>query len=278
MTIETSSSSFCRGLLCLVVLVPWVEIRCQTTAVGARSISMAGISAVLEDPWAISNNPAGLARYDHVSAATSLEQRYFMKELGYYAIALTIPAGKSCLGVTGLFSGYLSYVDQKISLAYGRSFGENVLAGASLVYVFQKAGTEARPIHQVSYELGTIVVLSKKVNLAFAAFNPFQLYYKSEDYATLPAIIKLGLSYAYTPALIIYSECEKELDLPPTLRIGLEYIHRNIFFLRAGIHVLPARWSFGTGIRHRSFLLECSFYYHQYLGLTPGVAFQFDFK
>jgi len=267
-----------RVLVCVMVLVPWLQITCQTTAVGARSVSLAGISAGLEDAWAAANNPAGIARYNHVSMATSLEQRFLMKELGYYAITASVPAGKGCLGFFTMFSGYQSFIDQKVSLSYGRLFGENFLSGISLVYVFQKAGGETRPIHQVSYGLGTIVVLSKKVNLAFATFNPFQLYYKSKDYATLPSVFKLGLSFHYSPALIIHTECEKDLDLPPGLKIGIEYIFRDIFFIRGGIRIFPASWSFGAAIRHHRFIFEISSYYHQYLGYTPQVSLQFDFK
>ena len=95
------------------------------------------------------------------------------------------------------------------------------------------------PIHQVSYELGTIIYLSKKVKLAFASFNPFQLYYKSQSYADLPSIFKLGLSFEYSPSLFIYTECEKDLDFSPLFKIGTEYIYREIFFIRGGIRIIP---------------------------------------
>lgn len=267
-----------RIILCVLMLVPMFQIKCQTTAIGARSVSMAGISAALEDVWAVANNPAGLAAYSHYSIATSAEQRFLMKELGYYAIATSIPSGKGSLGFSTMFSGYRAFIDQKLNLAYGMRFGYHVLGGISLVYVFQKAGGETTPLHQVSYELGTIINLSKKVKLAFAAFNPFQLYYKSKTYATLPSIFKLGLAVEYSPSLLIYSECEKDLDLPPILKIGIEYIFRDIFFLRGGIRIFPASYSFGAGFRHNRFLLEFSSAYHQYLGFTPQGSLQYDFK
>jgi len=262
-----------------MVLVPGLDVKCQTTAVGARSVSMAGISAGLEDVWASANNPAGLARYRHVSLATSLEQRYLMKELGYYALAASIPAGSGCLGISTMFSGYRSFIDQKVNFSYGRLFGEHFLAGISLEYIFQTTGSsEARPVHQVTYAIGTIVVLSDKVNLAFTTFNPFQLYYRSQDYATLPAIFKLGISLQYSPSLVFLTECEKDLDLPPHLKIGIEYSIRETFYIRGGIRMFPASWSFGAAARHQRFLFEFSSSYHQYLGFTPQVSLQFDLK
>ena len=267
-----------RGMVCLLALAPIVPMKSQTTAVGARSVSMAGISSVQEDVWAVANNPAGLGGYSHLSLATSAEQRFLMKELGYYAVATTIPSGKGCMGIFAMFSGYKSFIDQKLSFSYGRLFGDRVLCGTSLVYIYQKAGGETRPIHQVSYELGTIINLSKKVKLAFATFNPFQLYYKSQTYATLPSIFKLGLSVEYSPSLFIYTECEKDLDFSPILKIGTEYIYRDIFFIRGGIRIFPASYSFGAGFTYDRIILEFSSSYHQYLGFTPLLSLQYNVK
>lgn len=261
-----------------MVLVPGLKITCQTTAIGARSASLAGISACLEDAWAAANNPAGMARYNHLSLAINIEQRYLMKELGHYALAGSVPAGSGCLGISTTYSGFQSFIDQKVSIGYGRLFGEHVMSGIGLVYVYQKAGSETRPVHQLSYSLGAIVILSKKVNLAIAAFNPFQLYYKNLDYATLPSIIKLGMSVQYSQAFIIHTELEKDLDLPPCFKIGLEYAFREIFFIRGGIKGFPAAYSFGAAMRHQRFLFEFSSGYHQYLGFTPQFSLQFDFK
>jgi hypothetical protein len=177
-----------------------------------------------------------------------------------------------------MYSGNQYFIDQKLSAGYGRQFGEHVLSGISLVYVFQKAGNESPALHQVSYELGTIILLSNKVNLAFTAFNPFQLYFKSVDYATLPSIFKLGLSFQYSPALFIYSECEKDLDLPPCLKLGIEYIYRDIFFLRGGTRIFPVSYSFGAGLRHNRYFLEFSSAYYQYLGFTPHISILYDIK
>jgi hypothetical protein len=267
-----------RVLVWVMVLVPLLKSNCQTTAVGARSVSLAGISAGLEDAWAVVNNPAGLARYEHFSIATSFEERFLMKELGYYGLAVPVPVSKGCLGISLLFSGYHSFIDQKVNLAYGRLFGENIMSGLCITYIFQDAGGEAKPVHQVSYDLGTIVILSKKVKLAFSTFNPFQLYYKSEDYATLPAIFKLGLSYHYSSSFIIHTELEKDLDYPPSLKIGMEYNFSEIFIIRGGIRGFPLAYSFGAAVIHKHFLFEFSSCYHQYLGFTPQVSFQFDFK
>jgi hypothetical protein len=266
------------GWVCVMVLVPVLRISGQVTAVGARSVSVAGVASVFGDAWAVANNPAGLAGYEHFSLGTSLEQRYLLPELGYYAVSATIPAFKGCLGGLAMFSGYGSFIDQKISLAYGKPFGGQFKAGVSLVYIFQKAGDESGAVHQVSYKIGTLVKLSEKVDLAFTAFNPFQLYFKSKDYATLPSVFDLGLLYRYSSSLNILAEAEKDLLYPPCLKVGAEYIFRDLFFIRGGIRIFPFSWSFGAAYRYRHYLVEIASSYHQYLGFSPVITFQYDLR
>jgi hypothetical protein len=265
------------GWVFVMVLIPLLKVTGQVTAVGARSVSMAGVSAGLEDPWAIANNPAGLARYDHFSLATSLEQRYLMRELGYYALALTAPIKNGCLGILTEFTGYKSYIDQKIDLAFGMPFGENLTAGISLVYCFQKAGYETAPLHQLTYQLGTIVSLSSKASISFTAFNPFQLYVKSKDYASLPSVFRLGFSYQYSSSFILYSEAEKDLYYPICVKIGSEYILHQKLYIRGGIRLFPISWSFGAAVHQKRYRIEIASSYHQYLGFSPVFTFQFDF-
>jgi len=261
-----------------MVLVSCVKNYCQTTAVGARSVSLSGVSVCLEDVWATANNPAGLGRYRHISLASSLEQRYLLKELGYYGVVLSMPTANGSFGLFSRFFGYEKFIDQEVNLAYGRLFGESFLCGLSLVYIIQKAADGSKALHQLSYQLGTIVDLSDKVKLGFTAFNPLQLYFKSAYYVTLPTILKLGMTFQYAPSLIFYVETEKDLDFSPILKLGMEYLFREVFVIRGGIKMFPAAGSFGVSFRHQSMLYEISTTYHQYLGFTPQLSLQYDFK
>jgi hypothetical protein len=269
---------FAGLVICVELLFPGFKMYSQVTAVGARSISMAGVTVGLEDVWAIANNPAGLARSGHLSLATCLEQRYLLKETGYYGMAAAITAGKGGLGFFSMYSGYKAFINQEISLGYGRSFGDHVSGGVSLAYFYQKAGESARSVHQVGYQLGAIVDLSEKVYFAFAAFNPFQYYYKNKEYASLPTIFRIGISYHYSPNLLIHTECEKDLDYPPWVKLGMEYFYREVFMIRGGIRLYPVTCAFGAAFRHHEFLVEIASSYHQHLGFTPQISIQYDIQ
>jgi hypothetical protein len=264
--------------VCMMMLIPLIKVSGQVTAVGARSVSLSGIMAGLEDPWAVGNNPAGLANYDHFSIATSLEQQYLMGELGNYSLAAALPVNRGCLGTSILFSGYNGFIDQKLNLAYAMPAGESISAGVSLVYSYQKAGNENTPTHQLSYQFGAIVRLTGKASLAFTTFNPFQVYLKSTDYASLPSIFRLGFAYEYTTSFLILAETEKDLYYPPVFKIGSEYNIRERFLIRGGIRMFPFSWSFGAAFREKKVLFEFASSYHQYLGFSPVVSLQYDLR
>lgn len=266
------------GIIMASIMISCLELNGQVGAVGARSVAMAGASTCLEDIWAGLNNPAGLAGIKNPAAGTSLEQRYMMKELGYYALASSIPAGKGVLGVSAIFTGFDLFIDQTVSLAYGMNFGTKVKAGAGLVYSFQRAGNESKGIHLVSYKIGTIVGLSGKAGLSFTALNPFQLSYKSNQYATVPSVFALGITYRYSSSFILCTEFEKNLDYPVQFKCGLEYSLKDSFKLRGGIRIYPAIYSFGVAFRMKKILIDLASVYYQYLGFTPIITLQYDFK
>jgi hypothetical protein len=261
-----------------MMLISYFTVTGQVTTVGARSVSLAGVSAGLEDAWAVENNPAGLGNYKQVSLATNLEQRYLVKGFGYYALAATVPVNRGSIGLFTHYSGYQTYIDQKLVLAFGMPFGENFTAGLSLAYIFQKAGKEDDPIHMVSYQLGANIRLAARSVLSFTAFNPCQLYFKNQEYASLASVFRIGYSYQYTSSLILYSEAEKDLYYPPCLKLGTEYIFSEKFYIRGGIRIYPVSWAFGAAFRQNRLLIECASSYHQYLGFSPVFTLQYDVK
>jgi hypothetical protein len=250
----------------------------QDRPVGAGSAGLGGSSVMLEDVWTVINNPAGMAGRSHVSLGTSLEQRYFMKELGNYALAAAFPAGNGCFGLGAVFSGYASWIDQRLIVGYGRSFGHRLMTGINLVYIYQKAGGESPAMHQVGYKIGAMVHLTDRFSLGFATFNPFGFYYKSKPYATLPGNIRLGMAYRYSREFLLTVEVEKEMDHSPSIMAGCEMIFKELIFIRLGIRALPVQCSFGAGVRYQRFLLEFSSLYHQYLGFTPIISIQYDIR
>ncbi len=261
-----------------ICLLRVLSVSGQVPAVGAESVSMAGISAVLENTWSVVNNPAGLSRLEQPAIAMGTEEKFMMKELGQYSLAAVIPVKAGGLGLSAIFSGYSLSLNQALRLGYGRIFGRHLLAGTSLVYAFSKAGNEGSSIHTLSFSIGTIVILNDKVVLGFSTYNPFQYYYRSRQYSTLPSVYKIGFIYWYNSSFKLLAEIDKEIDLPVAVKAGAEYAFGEIFILRAGMGGLPLSYAFGAAARHRQLLFEIAASSHQYLGFSPCVSIRYTFK
>ncbi|HNQ83920.1 MAG TPA: hypothetical protein PKM34_09775 [Bacteroidales bacterium] len=256
----------------------WSRVFGQTGPAGGRCIAMGGVTSVSEEIWAAANNPALLAGDCLPAISICLENKYLTGQMQYNSVAGILPAGHGGLGFTGKLLLMSTYCDALMSLGYGRPFGEKVKIGINLVYHIQSAGEGFDPVHKVSYGLGTAVDLSAKVSLSFSTFNPFRLYYKSSGYATLPSVFNLGMVYRYAPAFLVAIELEKEMDFPLCVKTGMEYNFGETVFIRGGIRLLPFGYSFGTAWRKKRLLIEVSSSYHQYLGFSPVISFQYNLK
>jgi hypothetical protein len=259
-------------------LLPGLFVSGQVPAVGAESVSLAGVSAVLENTWSVVNNPAGLGRPERPAIAMGTEEKFMMKELGQYSLAAAIPVKAGGFGLSAIFSGYSLSLNQELRLGYGRFFGRHLLAGTSLVYGFRKAGYEGSPVHTLSFSIGTIVILNDKVVMGFSTYNPIQYYYRNRQYSSLPSAYKIGFLYRYNASLKIHGEIDKELDLPVAVKAGAEYAFGEMFMLRAGMGGLPVSYSFGAAARHRHLLFEVAASSHQYLGFSPCINIRYTFK
>lgn len=250
----------------------------QCRVPGSESAALAGISVVLENPWAAAGNPAGLAGYGKLSVGTGLEQLFLLKGLGNYALVVTIPSDNGTFGTCMEYEGYKTFSKETFILSYGRKFNQSFSAGAGLFYILQKAGDRYKSLHQVSYSLGFKYDISDKFCVAFSAFNPFNIYYKSASYASLPAVFKLGLGYRPSSSLALMTEMEKDLDYPVAVRIGCEFNAGDRFFIRGGLKFLPAEFSLGAGFLLNRLLIGIAAAYHQYLGCTPVTSLQYLIK
>ncbi len=267
-----------QGWALFITLIPILDTSGQPTTAGARSASLAGITTSITDVWSVVNNPSELAGYRQFSAATSADKRFLLSGLGIYSVATAMNLKNGTAGLCAIFSGYESFIDQRIYLSYGMNFGENVSAGVSMIYVFQHAGENSLALHQLSYQLGAGIRLSEKFKLAFVAFNPFQLYYKSRDFAELATVYRLGMEYRYSSSLVILTEIEKDLAYKPVIKLGTEYSFREYFFIRGGMQMLPFSWSFGAGIAKGRLVIDLASYYHSYLGFSPVLSLQYNLK
>ncbi len=273
---------FRRHVLLLMVMCVWQNhVLPQSLSLsfrGPRTIGMGGIIALTDDNWAVAGNPAGLAGYSKISAATAAEQRYLLEEMGIYAFCGTLPLKSGCTGLLAIYSGYQLCHEEVAGVCYGRNFGQKMQAGIELFYFHGGFGENYQGFHLVTFKAGLLYPLNSKLTLGFTTLNPFQLCYKSEKTADMPCIYALAAGYDFTDDLFLAVECEKELSKPLLVKTGMEYSFRKLFQARIGISMLPLNISFGAGIRYGHFQIDISSTIHQYLGYTPQISISYEIR
>jgi hypothetical protein len=266
--------------ICLLALISlrMNTARGQDFMPGAESAGLAGMAVVLENPWSAAGNPAGLTGVNKMSAGTSLEQRYLLKELGNYAVALAVPAWRGTIGIVTAYEGCERWTRQTSNLSGAIAIGPALSTGASICYIYQKAGNAGRAVHQASFSLGASVRVSGTVTVAFSAFNPFNLYYSSAAYSSLTSCYRLGLAYRPHTSFVLLSELAKDINYPVSFAIACEYGAAEKIIIRGGIRLFPASYAFGATYRVNKLLIGLSAKYHQYLGFTPCTSIQYSFR
>ena len=248
----------------------------ENQPIGARSAGLANASLTLSDVWSVHHNQAGLGHIRKVSAGVYYESRFLMPELGLSAAALAVPIGKGTFGLSFNSFGYQLYKENKIGLAYGRSFGDFLSIGVQLNYhsaVFSEMYGNSSAF---TAEVGAIYKAGKKVVLAAHLFNPNQSRIAEYNDERIPSVIRFGARYSFSDRVFLAAEVENGLYQKPSLRAGLEYHPVDVLYVRAGISGNPFNSNFGFGLQMKKLQLDFAGTFHQVLGFTPKISLTFN--
>lgn len=261
----------------------------DNTSIGGRSAALANSSSTLNDFWSVHNNQAGMAGFNHIAVGFYYENRFMVKELGLRAGAFVLPTKSGVFGLNYNYFGYSKYNEQKVGLAYARSFGEVFSMGLQLDYLSTRIAEEYGNNNTFTFELGIRTKLSESFVLAAHVYNPIGVKIENEYDERIPTIIKLGLAYQLSDRLLIALETEKNLEYKPLIRGGIEYKIVEQAIVRIGYSTLPSiagaqsfsissLYAFGFGLNLKKLQIDFSSTIHQTLGWSPQISISYKFK
>jgi len=73
-------------------------------------------------------------------------------------------------------------------------------------------------------------------------------------------------------------ELQKDLLYPLNIKTGLEFDLMKKLFIRTGISAKPYQLSAGIGLVMKKMNIDMAVAYNQYLGNSPSVSFQYQFR
>lgn len=254
------------------------QIFAEGEPIGSRTASMGNASVSTSDIWSIFNNPAGIATQTAISAGVNYENRYLMKELGSKSAAVLVPSRFGVLGLSFNQFGYSLYNENKVGLAYARSFGEILRIGVQLDYLTTKIAENYDGAQLLTFEIGIQSKINDKITLGAYVFNPagFSSAQYIEEQA--PIVARLGLSYNFTSSFHGIAEVEKNFETRTSVRLGMEYFIQEKFSVRTGISTYPAQFTLGAGMQLRHFQFHIAGSMHQTLGVSTQAGIIFQWK
>lgn len=233
---------------------------------GSRQAGMGGAAVMLQDQWAIHNNPAGIAGLRQFGANIGYENRFGMKELSLKSAGMVAPVNFGVFGLSFNQFGYKLYHENKVGLAYARSFGPALRLGLQLDYLSSRFAEGYEGGDHVTFEMGAQYDITKKLSVAALVFNPIGVKRSSLTNERIPMAMRFGLGFHFTESLLATAEIEKYSDAEADAHLGLEYDLHHKFFLRTGVSVNPGVFSFGAGYRLGPLQLDLAGSIHQLIG------------
>ncbi len=200
-----------------------------------------------------------------------------LEEISVYSLALGIPTAKGNFGLLANYSGFSSFNDMKLGLAYARSLGARLDIGIQFNYYGYRISSYGNA-GAVNFEAGAIMHLTDKINAGFHVYNPVGgKLGKSED-EKLASAYKFGLGYDASENVNVGVEVIKEEDRPVNVTGGLQYQFSKQFFARAGFVSETGSGFAGAGIAWKNIRLDVSGSYHPQLGISPGLMIITNFN
>ncbi|UCH15531.1 MAG: hypothetical protein JSV22_06095 [Bacteroidales bacterium] len=246
---------------------------------GARASALSNSGVVLEDLWSNYHNQAGLAGVDKLTLGFHYENKYVVSQYGLHALALAIPTNRGTIGASVTFFGYSKYNESKISLAFGKPFGDKFSAGIQLdllnIYQAEDYGNSTT----LAVEAGILAEPVDGLFIGAHVYNPTKSYYHTFEPEKVPTIFQVGIGYYFTEKLLIVMETEKDLEQKIVFQGGAEYHVIKSIYARVGLSTFElSSYSFGVGFVYKGIKADMAFSHHQILGYTPHVSFSYSFR
>lgn len=246
--------------------------------IGSRSAAMGRCSVALKGFWGIQNNQAAMSSIDKYSIGINYENRFSLKETSYKSAAFIAPLKIGVIGLSYNHYGYKAYNEQKIGLAYARSFGKVISIGLQLDYFSVKLGEDYGQKNNITFEIGIQSHIIDNFCIGIYVFNPIGVKLSNKYQEKLPAILRFGVAYNVLDNFIITAELEKSSYINPIFfRCGLEYNFKSRFFIRGGIASRYEIFSFGFGVIFKHVKIDMAACMHESLGFSPQMGLIFNF-
>ena len=268
-------------ILHLVLLLVFLAIGTKAQEIFqpySRSQALANSTVCLSGCWSVFGNQAGLAQIANPEVGGSYQSRFLVNELSARAGLFVLPVQSSVFAASFYQFGSSPFRNEKFGIAYARQISPHLSFGLQFSYYRLFFFEDNQFAGSSGLELGVQCQVSEKLIAGLHILNPYQTQIEtiSGDYR-YPSAINGGVLFHLSDSFSLTSEIEHDLIHHFTFRNGFEYSLNDKLFLRAGIFGKPYQLTSGVGFKLKKLTIDIADSYHQYLGSSPAVSFQYQF-
>jgi hypothetical protein len=231
-----------------------------------------------QEPTALATafNPAVLARIKNTTAGIFGEKRFLLNELAFYRFAMALHTKPGNFGVNGYYSGSVNFNSISIGGSYGRQLGDKADVGIQFDYSSYQLKGYGRASY-INVQLGSIFHLNEYLNAGIHVKN-LAGFRSNKNSEPLNPVFTVGLGYDASENFYAAISFQKEVDHPNDISAMIRYkLQENISF-KGGISTLiPVAYG-GVSFGIKDFTIDLLSSYHPQLGITPGLALQYNFE
>jgi len=244
--------------------------------VTAGYIGLGAYSVNHTDAFSFASNQAALAQIKNTAIGVYGERRFLLTELNNYAATAAVITSSGNFGIKANYYGFSDYNETLLGLAYGRKLGKKADVGAQFNYNRISISSGYGDAAAISFEIGTILHLTEKINAGIHINNPVGGKFGKDQNEKMSSVYSVGVGYDASEKFFISVEIEKEEDRPVNVNAGFQYKFIQQLLVRAGISSATSSAWFGAGLTLKSFRIDMTAGYHPQLGITPGLLLLFN--
>ncbi len=262
---------FCLFFLQMVSVLLFSQVNPgpHISALGATGVVAQGV-------WSLQANQAGLATIKRPIFSGAFERKYMDPDLNTKSVVIAYPFKKNVFGLSFQSYGFSAYNEQRIGLAYAKSFGNSIYASLNFNY-HQVKISQYGSAQAFSIEAGLQYQATEKLLIGAHIANPNKGMYQDGVDATIPVISEFGVAYRFTDKFQANTAVVKALNSAADARFGIEYNLAEWLVLRGGFATNPIRQYSGFGFTYNQFTLDFAVSSHPNLGYSPQMALTYEF-
>jgi hypothetical protein len=245
---------------------------------GARFAGMGYTGLTLTDLWGVRLNPAGIAALEAPMVGIFHQTHFLTSELTDQGLAVAIPFREGTFGVAADRFGYSLYNETNVTLAYAMRFGDGLRAAVQMRHTGIRLGENYGSAGALVAEAGMQAKLTDAVWMGAHIYNPGRSSLGGPYDERIPTLLRAGITYIFSPNLLMNLEAEKDIDRDERYRFGLEYRPNQSLFLRTGISSGPVQAHVGVGFRLGQLDVDMAVAVRALLGPTPMIGVNYRFK